>query len=351
MQFPGQGKPPVGVVFDCDMGNSIDDALALALLYGLDGKREARVVAVSVTKSNLKAAAFCEVMGRFYAGSVSGAFGSFSRTLSVGMADDGRMSEDTPMLTVPLARRTAEGKPVYEHGIHQLNQTAEPAALIRNALTAQHDQNALVVVAGPATNLARVLALPGVKDLISRKVRFLSVMGGAYPSGEPEFNIKGDIAAAKKLFAEWPTPIVASGFEVGKELLYPGASIEKDFAWSPNHPLVDAYRAYKAMPYDAETWDLTAALYAVRPQEGYFRLSDPGTITVLDDGRTKFTPSPEGKHRYLILDPAQKDRIIKTYIELISAKPVPRPTRFRPQQQQQQQEKQAPPAKPPTAPR
>jgi hypothetical protein len=105
------------------------------------------------------------------------------------------------------------------------------------------------------------------------------------------------------------------------------------------------------MPYDAETWDLTAALYAVRPQEGYFRLSDPGTITVLDDGRTKFTPSPEGKHRYLILDPAQKDRIIKTYIELISAKPVPRPTRFRPQQQQQQQEKQAPPAKPPTAPR
>ena len=44
MQFPGQGKPPVGIIFDCDMGNSIDDALALALLYGFDGKNEARVI-------------------------------------------------------------------------------------------------------------------------------------------------------------------------------------------------------------------------------------------------------------------------------------------------------------------
>jgi hypothetical protein len=74
-------------------------------------------------------------------------------------------------------------------------------------------------------------------------------------------------------------------------------------------------------------------------------LSEPGTISVLDDGRTKFTPSPEGKRRYLILDPEQKERVIKTYIEIASAKPVPRQPRFRRQQQQQQQ--QAPP-KPPT---
>ena len=59
MQFPEQGKPPVGIIFDSDFGNRIDDTLALALLYGFDGKREARVVSVSITKSNLKAAAFC----------------------------------------------------------------------------------------------------------------------------------------------------------------------------------------------------------------------------------------------------------------------------------------------------
>jgi purine nucleosidase len=184
MQFPGQGKPPVGIIFDSDMGNSIDDALALALLYGFDGKNEARVVSVSVSKPNLKAAAFCEAVGRFYAGAVSGAFGGFGRTLPIGLAAPGKMDEDTPMLTVPLAKRNAEGTPIYDHGIHKLNDTAEVAALIRNAFTAQFDQNAIVVLAGPATNLVKVLDLPGAKDLIAHKVRFLSLVGGGYPDGQ-----------------------------------------------------------------------------------------------------------------------------------------------------------------------
>lgn len=349
MQFPGQAKPPVGVILDTDMGNGIDDALALALLYGLDGKNEARVVSISVTKSNLKAAAFCEVVSRFYAGAVSGAFGAFGRTLPVGLSDSGWMAEDTPMITAPLARKNAEGAPVYEHGIRKLTDTAEAPAVIRNAFTSQYDQNSIVVLTGPATNLAAVLRLPGVKELIASKVRMLCLAGGSYPDGPPEFNMKSDIAAAKKLFAEWPTPIVASGHEVGAALLYPASSIEKDFAWSPSHPVADAYRAYKPMPYDAPAWALTAVLHAVRPQGGYFKLSEPGAIEVLDDGRTRFTPSPEGRHRYLVLDPAQKDRIVTTFTEIVSAKPVPRIPRFRrpdPQQQQQQQQQTLPP-KPP----
>jgi hypothetical protein len=77
------------------------------------------------------------------------------------------------------------------------------------------------------------------------------------------------------------------------------------------------------MPYDAVTPGMAAALYAAHPDDGYFRLSDPGTITILDDGRTKFTPGAGGKHQYLIADPAQKEKIQKLYVELVSAKPVP----------------------------
>jgi hypothetical protein len=46
------------------------------------------------------------------------------------------------------------------------------------------------------------------------------------------------------------------------------------------------------------------------------------------------------------LDPEQKERVIKTYIEIAGAKPVPRQPRFRRQQQQQQQQQTQPP-KPP----
>jgi hypothetical protein len=323
MQFPGQGRPPVGIVFNCDMA-AIDDALALALLYGFDGKNESRVIAVSVSKSTLNGAAFCEAVGRFYAGAVSGAFGGFGRTLPVGLSLDAKAA-DLPMLAMPLAKKNAEGAPAYGNGIHHLNDTAEPVALIRNALTAQYDQNAIVLLAGPATDLVKVLDLPGAKDLIARKVRLLVVA-----TDEPA--IQSDVTAARKLFAEWPTPIVIASGEVGEAVLFPASSIEKDFAWSPAHPVVDAYCAYKPMPYDAPTWAMSAALYAVRPKEGYFQLSEPGTMQVLDDSRTKFAPAADGKHRYLIVDATQKERIVKTYTEIASAKPVPRQFRFRPPQ-------------------
>jgi len=322
MQLFGASQT-LGVIFDCDMGNSIDDALALAMLYCLDGKNEARVVSVSVTKSNLKSAAFCETVSRFYAGEVSGAIGAVGRTLPVGMAIDGKMAEDTPMITGPLSRMGPDGKPVYKHGIEKLNDTGDVSAVIRNGLSAQRDHNVVVVLAGPATNLSRILDLPGVRDLVAQKVRMLVMAAGNYPAGGPEFAIKEDAVAARRVLSDWPTEVVAVGSEVGEALPFPGASIDKDFAWSQAHPVADAYRAYKQMPYDAPSTAMAAALYAVRPKENYFKVSEPGSISVLDTGAVKFTPSAQGKHRYLIADPEQKERVIKTFVELASAKPAP----------------------------
>ena len=81
---------------------------------------------------------------------------------------------------------------------------------------------------------------------------------GALPGGH----------SRQKLFRDWPTPI--SGYEVGASIRFPASSIANDFVWVPDHPVADAYRNYMKMPYDRPTWDLTAALYAVRPERGYF---------------------------------------------------------------------------------
>src|SRR5207344_1382023 len=78
-----------------------------------------------------------------------------------------------PFLQTVLAKQTPEGKPAYARAISRLNDTADPVALIRNALTAQQDQNTVVVLAGPPVNLLGVLALPGNKQLIQKKVRNL----------------------------------------------------------------------------------------------------------------------------------------------------------------------------------
>src|ERR1019366_1119960 len=117
------------------------------------------------------------------------------------------------------------------------------------------DGNATFVLSGPATNLAAALAFPGSKEKIAAKVKFLVVAGGAFPDGAPEAHIKADIPAARKVFAEWPTPIVASGFEIGAALNFPGASIDREFAAAvADNPLAGAYRAWRPMPYDAPSW-------------------------------------------------------------------------------------------------
>jgi hypothetical protein len=155
--------------------------------------------------------------------------------------------------------------------------------------------------------------------------------------------VKADVAAARKFFTEWPGPIVAVGAEVGTALPYPGATIDEDFAWSPAHPVADAYRLAKPMPYDAPVPALAAMLFAVHPDDDYFKLSEPGTISVQDDGRTTFAPAANGKHHYLVVDPAQKDRVIKMYRDMTSAKPAPRPVgrgRGAAAQQNQQQQQQ-----------
>lgn len=344
MQQAQATKPAVGVVYDTALSR-VDDALAMALLYGLDGKKEERLVSVSISRANLKAAVYADIVGRFYAGAVSGAIGFNGRTLPVGLANSGALKDDETFFTEPLARQGADGNLAYPSDIHENTDAAEVAAVIRNALTAQWDDNTIVVVSGPASNLARVLAVGNAKEWIERKVKLLVFTGGRFPEGAPEDNVKADIESARKLFADWPTPIVACGAEMEGLVGYPASSVETDFGWSAAHPVVDAYRAGGAMPYDAPVWPMHSALYAVRGQEGYFRISEPGTISVLDDGRTEFSPSADGQHRYLIFDPSQKERILQTYTEIVSAKPVERPQRRRRPVQKQKPAEIKPPEK------
>ena len=331
-QGRGTVKPPTGITFDCDFGNNIDSLLTLGFLKAAAGKGEARVISVSISKSSLKAAQAAESVAKFYEGPPPAGRG-FGGGVGVnpemiGLADNGKWASDTAVINAVLSKKGADGKPAYPFVISEIRETADPAITMRNILLAQFDLNAVAVLDGPATNMVKLLDLYGAKPQITAKVKYLVAAVGAYPGGPAEANVKNDIASARKMFAEWPTPIIVAGREVGEALPYPAASIDKDFSWAPSHPTVDAYRAFRTMPYDAPAPGLAAAVYAVHPDDGYFKLSDPGTITVLDDGQTKFTPGAGGKHRYLIADPAQKDKIVAMYTQLVSAKPVPRVANF-----------------------
>ena len=182
--------------------------------------------------------------------------------------------------------------------------------LLRKLLAEQEDHSVVFIALGPETNLARLLIseadeyseLDG-KALVAQKVKLLSVMGGLYGNefDFPEWNIINDLNAAQITFKEWPTPIIASGWELGNKIRYPHQSILNDFAGSYKHPLCVSYKIYQEMPYDRETWDLTSVLQAIEPGNNYFNLSEKGTITIDSIGQSIFSPSESGKHQYLTI--------------------------------------------------
>jgi hypothetical protein len=317
--------PPLGVAFEGDLENRIDAVLALAMLNGFTAKDAARRISLSISRSSLKTAQFADVLAEFYPSLPAGA------VPTIGMPEGAVAAEDAPLLAELLSRKAADGTPLFNSNIRRLVDTADSAILLRNVLLAQQDQNASVVLAGPATALAQLLDLHGARAQVATKVRYLVIAAGTFPAGPPELGIRRDVAAARKLFASWPTPVIAVGSEVGEALAYPGSSIDTEFGWSPAHPVVHAYRAFNAGPYAPRATPTTAALaamlQAVQPDSGYFKLSEPGTISVLDDGRTRFTPGAQGTHRYLVADPAQRERLVSVYTALVSAAPAPRPVR------------------------
>jgi hypothetical protein len=302
MQF-NFAKPALGVVY-CTTMSRPDSVLTLALLYGFEGKREARVSAIALTGASLGAAHFCDAVRGFYVG--TGMFVNSNRYLPVGLDADAITNGDPPMLKAAYAK--------YPSSVNDVSDTAEVTALVRNSLTAQNDGNAVVVLSASAAKLLAMLGLPGVRDLVAAKVKMLVISDGL-----------PDPASSRQLLAEWPTRIVLCGIDVGDALPFPGESLDKDFAWSPAHPVADAYRAFRTMPYDTPSQDLAAIYYAVHPDSEFFHLSEPGTIEFTDDGRSTFRQSPEGKHRQLVIDATQKDSLIRTFVEITSAKPVPRP--------------------------
>ncbi|HEX3746978.1 MAG TPA: nucleoside hydrolase [Bryobacteraceae bacterium] len=289
------------VIFDTDMGNDIDDALALAMLHALTDRGECQLIGVTLTNANPAAVPYIRMIDGFY-GRGDLPVGAAIRDLKGG-AQDGYMSA---ALSAMHAERSG---------------MAEPAPAVLRRLLTNAREPVIVVQTGFSTNLAALLDSDGGPALIKDKVALVVVMAGNFADGAPEYNVKTDVASAKTMFEHWPTPIIFSGFEIGRDLLYPAASIEHDFTYASPHPIAESYRAYQKMPYNRPTWDLTAALQAVRPAHGYFGLSEAGAVQVDDKGVTHFTAG-HGDRRYLRLDPARRSEILEVLSLLASEPPA-----------------------------
>jgi len=154
------GPAPVDVILDTDIGNDIDDALALALLHALESRGECRLLAVTITKDHPLAAAFTDAVNGFYG----------RGDVPIGVVRGGQTPDEGKYLAV--AKKQDGSSQRYPHDLAGGGAAADASS-----------------------------PLPG-RNLVARKVRLLSVMGGAFQpiDGQPgyrEYNIVTDLPAAR----------------------------------------------------------------------------------------------------------------------------------------------------------
>lgn len=317
----GNGEQgPMPVIMETDLGNDIDDALAMDLLYKYLDAGKINLLMVGINKEGTAPAEYMDILNTWYG----------YPDIPVGIICNGiDCSTDSKNYAEAVVdMKSADGSELFKRSHPGYEDYPQSHILYRKLLSAQKDHSVTIASVGFSTNLVRLLDTPADefsplagRDLVERKVKQLVVMAGNFAdTTSAEYNVVKDVPSAKVIFEQWPTEVVASPFDVGCKVLYPATSIENDFSWTDRHPVVEAYKAYLPMPYDRPTWDPTAVLYAVEGA-GWFTVSPRGDVTVTEDGRTIFTENENGTRRYLSVTDEQALAIRDHFIKTITSVP------------------------------
>jgi inosine-uridine nucleoside N-ribohydrolase len=315
-------KKALTVIFETDMGNDIDDVLALDMLYKYQDAGIVNIAAISNNKGNMYSIPFIDLLNRWY-GYPNIPLGNVQNTKV-------REGKKTSYVEYVSNLKNEQQSSLFEKQFNPSSTVQGSVEMYRKVLSAQPDQSVIIISVGFLTNLSRLISSPADKysplngkELISKKVKFMSLMGGDFRAENrtKEFNIRYDIASAKDVFDNWPGDIFVSPWELGGPILFPGDVIKNDLAYTPAHPLKYAYEYYSAMPYDRPTWDLTSVLYAVEPLKRYFTVSKAGFINTDDKGATFFNKAKKGNRYILTADKKQQEKMLLRFKELVKQKP------------------------------
>lgn len=319
----GDDSPaPVPVIFDTDITGDVDDVLALAMLHALADRGECAIEAVTVSKINPLAAAFVDAVNTFYG----------RPDIPIGVTRDAQIRDSKYLHLV----KTKDGDHFrYRHDLLSSDDAPAAVSILRRVLAKAKDRSIVLVQVGLAANLADLVEsqpddispLTG-PELIRKKVRLVSVMAGAFAPvrGDAHYleaNVRNGIGSMQRFAKAWPAEVavVWSDFRIGIAAPYPRESIARDFQYRQHHIVRESYLLHSGPDHDRPTWDLTSVLYAARPDDNYFGLSDTGTVSVDDDGFTRFTPQHGGRDRYLTMSREQAIRVSEAQRSLVSQPP------------------------------
>ena len=308
---------PIKMIFETDLGNDVDDAVALDNIYKHIEDGRVELLAICLNKEGRRAPEYADILNTWYG----------YPDIPIGIIKDGPWCAYKNNYSQGVYDMTLEdGTPMFR-GAHSEEECAafpDAVTLYRKTLSEQEDNSVVIVSVGFFTNLARLLDSQGDeysplsgRELVARKVRLLSCMaccidGISQPDGE--WNVKMDKMAAIKVYNEWPGTIVSSPAEVSEAVPISREIIVDSLAWAGNHPVTKSFEAYffNDIAPSRPMFDPTSVIFAVEGPE-MFTLSPCGKMTVDSTSVSTFTPCEGGNHYYFTVTPQQAE-VVKDYI-------------------------------------
>jgi hypothetical protein len=291
-----KGKP-VKIIFDTDIGGDADDLGALVMLHNFVDKGECEFLAVMSWSTDEYAVPAIDAINRYY----------HHPNIRIGARKDNIFH---------LER--LYNKPIADHFENTLTYKDVPdtTTLYRKILSKQNDKDVVLVTVGPLLNIKRLIEsqpdsvsdLNG-RELISRKVKEVVIMGGHFPGGKGEWNFSGNMPGVTRfVLKNLDVPVVFSGFEIGVAIRTGEVFNEID----KNTPLYVGFlhfcqhapwmQPYQGRIIDNSTFDQTAVLYAVRGGVGdYWDKIVGGYCEAQDNGDNKWVEGDITNHSYLKL--------------------------------------------------
>jgi inosine-uridine nucleoside N-ribohydrolase len=296
---------PVNIIFDTDIAPDYDDVGAMALLHAFADAGEANILATISSNAFETTVPTISVLNTY-----------FNRPdIPIGVT-----KKESPNKECQQKWAQAIIKK-YPHSLRTNDAAAEAVALYRKILASQPDNSVTIVTVGFFTNLAGLLDSKGDayspldgKALVSKKVNRLVSMAASLKNGNSgyEFNVITDAVASKKVFQEWPTPVILSGFEIGEKILTGIALIHNDAI--QNSPVKDAFAIALTKDHNTigrNSWDETAVLVAVRGIEPWFGFRKLN-LTILPDGKDSIIPGDKFKCLTFKQTPAEIGKVIES---------------------------------------
>ncbi|MCI5160258.1 MAG: nucleoside hydrolase [Candidatus Electrothrix sp. AUS1_2] len=255
------------LILDTDLSSDVDDVGAVALLHGLANQGKVRILAMQISSGDPWSVPCLAALNTWFG----------RPDIPIGMVK-GKAVQHESKYTRAIAEE-------FPHKGKSGSEAPDAVMLYRRILAEQPDHTVTLVTIGYLTNLANLLRSEGDEisplngmDLVRQKIQRLVCMGGQYPSGR-EWNFYQDTAASAYVVEHWPTPIVFSGFEIGKDVLT-GAALQ---GMPQPNPVRRSYELYNGLT-DRPSWDQVAVYYAVT------------TAATADEGETGLWSKNSGRN-------------------------------------------------------